>query len=149
MVLIAEFHCISSLLFVREVHAGRILGSAKQRFYTHCTDVQADLCLCWLHKSKLDISWHNQSAVDSNSVVHFLFFDPLVSLYQILTLVLLNQDSHWLWKLCRSRSDGFFRSHLIRIYRGVCCFTIQFVNLYKQTTLSYLIGWQSEWVWQT
>ena len=33
-----------------------------------------------------------------------------------LTLVLLNQDRHYLWKQCRSRSDGFFRSHLIRIY---------------------------------
>ena len=33
-----------------------------------------------------------------------------------LTLVLLNQDRHCLWKQCRSRSDGFWRSHLIRTY---------------------------------
>ena len=33
-----------------------------------------------------------------------------------LTLVMLNQDRHCLWKQCRSRSDGFWRSHLIRIY---------------------------------
>ena len=36
-----------------------------------------------------------------------------------LTLVLLNQDGHCLSKQCRSRSDGFFRSHLIRIYTVV------------------------------
>ena len=33
-----------------------------------------------------------------------------------LNLVLLNQDRHCLWKQRRSRSDGFWRSHLIRIY---------------------------------
>ena len=44
----------------------------------------------------------------------------------ILNIVLLNQDRHCLWQQCRSRSDGFFRSHLIRIYtvfHGVCEFT--------------------------
>ena len=42
-----------------------------------------------------------------------------------LTLVLLNQDRHCLRKQCRSRSDGFWRSHLIRIYtvfHSVCEF---------------------------
>ena len=42
-----------------------------------------------------------------------------------LTLVLLIQDRHCIWKQCRSRSDGFWRSHLIRIYtvfRSVCEF---------------------------
>ena len=42
-----------------------------------------------------------------------------------LTLALLNQDRHCLWKQCRSRSDGFWRSHLIRIYtvfHSVCEF---------------------------
>ena len=30
------------------------------------------------------------------------------------------------------------------IWSGSTLFFIQFVNLYEQTTLSYLIGWQSE-----
>ena len=43
----------------------------------------------------------------------------------LLTLALLNQDRHCLWKQCSTRSDGFWRSHLIRIYtvfHSVCEF---------------------------
>ena len=42
-----------------------------------------------------------------------------------LTLAQLNQDRHCVWKQCRSRSDGFWWSHLIRIYtvyHSVCEF---------------------------
>ena len=30
------------------------------------------------------------------------------------------------------------------IWSGTTLFVIQFVNLYEKTTMSYLIGWQSE-----
>ena len=65
---------------------------------------------------------------------HSSTFASTPSAMLILNLALLNQDRHCLWKQCSSRSD---RS-------GSTLFVIQFVNLYEQTTSSYLIGWQSE-----
>ena len=62
-----------------------------------------------------------------------------------LTLVLLNQDRHCLWKQCRSRSDGFWRSHLIRIYtvfHRVCEF------IWTNNIVIWLVDNQ-KWVWQT
>ena len=44
----------------------------------------------------------------------------------LLTLALLNQDRYCLYKQCRFRSDGFWRSHLIRIYT-VCQSLFEFI----------------------
>ena len=54
-----------------------------------------------------------------------------------LTLVLLNPDMSCLYKWCRSRSVGFFRS-------GSTLFAIKYVNLYQQSGSSNLIGWKLE-----
>ena len=43
-------------------------------------------------------------------------FKDLIRHIFFLILALLNQDRHCFWKQCRSRSDGFWRSHLIRTY---------------------------------
>ena len=58
---------------------------------------------------------------------------------KLLTLVLLNLDMSCLFKQCRSRSAGFFRSQLIWIC--TVCPTV-FDNLYKQPGSSDLIGWK-------
>ena len=54
-----------------------------------------------------------------------------------LTLVLLNPDMPCLWKQCRSRSVGFFRS-------TSALFVSKYANLYQHPESSNLIGWISE-----
>ena len=60
--------------------------------------------------------------------------------FSILTLVLLNWDMPWLCKQCRSRSVGFLEAN----WSGSALFVIQYVNLYQQSGLSNLTGWQLE-----
>ena len=64
----------------------------------------------------------------------------------ILTLVLLNPDISYLYKQCRSRSVGFWRSQLSEeaIWSGSALFAIKYVILYQQPRSSNLIGWKLE-----
>ena len=82
------------------------------------------------------LSWHIQMA---QVLIHKLT-EAFATLRQVsLTLALLNQYRHCLWKQCRSWSDGFFRNHLIRIYT-VCHSVCEFI---WTNNMSYLTGWQS------
>ena len=56
----------------------------------------------------------------------------------LLTPVLLNQDRHCLWKQCRSRSDGFWRNHLIMIYT-VFHSTCEFIWTYNTELPDWLM----------
>ena len=65
-----------------------------------------------------------------------------------LTFVLLIQDRHCFWKQCRSRSDGFWRSHLIRIFTGFS-FSLW---IYIANNIGLPVKWlvdSQKWVWQT
>ena len=58
----------------------------------------------------------------------------------ILTLALMYQDRHCLRKQCRSRSDGFSRSHLITIY--IICQS--FCEFIWTNNIELSVGWWSE-----
>ena len=68
-----------------------------------------------------------------------------------LTLALLNEDRHCLCKQYRSRSDGFCRSHLIRIYT-VCYSVCEFIwtnniELSDRLTVRIEIGKRNLFSW--
>ena len=63
---------------------------------------------------------------------------------RILTLVLLNPDIYCLYKLCRSRSVGFFKLAKEANWSRSALFAIKYVNLYQQCGSIDLIGWKFE-----
>ena len=88
--------------------------------------------LLFLYTNLISVESNEEQKKFINMLADLDFFCPLC-FEHLLTLVLLNPDIPCLYKQYRSRL--------------VALFVIQYMNLYEQSGLSNLIGWQLEVVW--
>ena len=109
------------------------------KFQPCCSITTGKICFSgiWLYVQTASHSWSNRlHCRQSDQNIIFVFGQ-----YK-LTLVLLSQGRHCLRKQCGFRSDGFWRSHLIRIYsvfHSVCEF-IRTNNIELSDWLTVRIG---------